>query len=387
MNKSFDPKMGVWHGSRMLPPSHSDRGHAEFSPSSLKYCAGCSGYKGREGSNAAAEMGTRIHEAIEISDPSSLQSEEEVSIYQEIIADQAEYLMNYDGKKLTESHAEIILDVELRGTSTYGTCDFLNVYGDTEGVLIDYKTGISVIDTPDNNWQAKAYTVGCFQKFPKLETIDFVFFIPQRNEILSHVFHRSDLEDLVDDLSTVILAAEKVRPKWDGGTPDLSELTPTVNCRFCKFEGVCPALGGLVVEVAKKINPQLPDVDIDSVEDPDVVEQLWAIAKIVSNWADGFKKHAVALAEDGVEFPNLRLKKTAGRRTVTDHQTFMKIAEEYGVDAHTVLKHVSLPLAKIAKAVGDTVETGSKRKHADQFIESCEASGILEHSPQRRTLS
>jgi len=150
---------------------------------------------------------------------------------------------------------------------------------------------------------------------------------------------------------------------------------------------VCPALGGLVVEVAKKINPQLPDVDIDSVEDPDVVEQLWAIAKIVSNWADGFKKHAVALAEDGVEFPNLRLKKTAGRRTVTDHQTFMKIAEEYGVDAHTVLKHVSLPLAKIAKAVGDTVETGSKRKHADQFIESCEASGILEHSPQRRTLS
>lgn len=371
----------------MIQPAHAERGHAEFSPSSLKYSAGCSGYKGREGSNAAAEMGTRIHEAIEINDPSSLESEEEVSIYQEIIADQQEYLMNYGDKKLTESHAEIILDVELRGTSTYGTCDFLNVYGDTEGVLIDYKTGISVIDTPDNNWQAKAYTVGCFQRFPKLETIDFVFFIPQRNEILSHVFHREDLEELIDDLSTVILAAEKVRPKWDEGTPDLSDLTPTVNCRFCKFEGVCPALGALVVEVAKKINPQLPDVDIDSVEDPIVVEQLWSIAKIVTNWADGFKQRAVALAKDGLEFPNLQLKSTGGTRKITDNETLLKIARTYGVDTETVIKQVNLPLAKIAKAVGDTAERGSKQGRADEFIETCETSGIIKKSPPRLTLS
>lgn len=105
---------------------------------------------------------------------------------------------------------------------------------------------------PDKNWQAKAYTVGCFQRFPKLDSIEFVFFIPQRNEILSHTFYRHDLDELVDELSAVILQAEKVRPKWEEGTPDLSELTPTVNCRFCQFEDVCPALGGLVVEVAKR---------------------------------------------------------------------------------------------------------------------------------------
>jgi len=368
-------------------PAHSERGHAEFSPSSLKYCAGCAGYKGREGTNAAAEMGTRIHEAIEINDPSNLRSEEEVSIFQEIIADQKEYLMNYDGKELTESHAEILLDIELRGTSTYGTCDFLNVYGGTEGVLIDYKTGISKIDTPDKNWQSKAYTVGCFQRFPELETIEFVFFIPQRNEILSHKFSRSDLDELIDELSSVILEAERVRPKWDSGTPDLSELTPTVNCRFCKFEDICPALGGLVVEVAKKINPHLPDVDIDSTEDPEVLEQLWAIAKIVTNWADGFKKRAVSLAEDGLEFPNLRLKKMAGRRNVTDNKTFISIAEKYGVDTETILSHVSFPLAKIAKAVGDTADKGGKKQLANEFLDSCEESGIIEHSPQRRTLS
>lgn len=371
----------------MKQPDHSQRGHAEFSPSSLKYVSGCAGYKGRDGSSAAAEMGTRIHEALEIEDPSNLQSEEEVSIYQEIITDQAEYLMNFDSSDLTETHSEIMLDVELDGTSTYGTCDFFNVYGDTKGVLIDYKTGISKIDTPDKNWQAKAYTLGCFQKFPKLETIEFVFFVPQRNEILSHPFKRSDMKQLTDELSEVILKAEKVRPKWETGTPDLSELTPTVDCRFCKFEDVCPALGGLVVEVAKKINPRLPDVDIDSTEDPEVVEQLWAIAKIVTNWAEGFKKRAIALAEDGVELPTLRLKKLGVRKKVTDHKTFISIADKYGVDTESILSNVSLPVSKIAKAVGDTAEKGGKQKMASEFLSDCKDAGIIEESPSRHTLS
>ena len=211
----------------MKTPDHADRGHAEFSPSSLKYCAGCAGYKGREGTNPAAEMGTRIHEAIEILDPSNLQSEQEISIYEEIIADQTEYLKNYED--CTETHSEIVLDIELKGTSTFGTCDYLAIFGKKEGVLIDYKTGISVIDTPKDNYQARAYTIGCFQKFPELEEITFVFFVPQRNEILEDTFKRDELEDLIDDLSSVILEAERVRPKWEDGTPSLEELTPTVN--------------------------------------------------------------------------------------------------------------------------------------------------------------
>tara|TARA_R100000479_G_scaffold42555_1_gene19309 strand:- start:2947 stop:4074 length:1128 start_codon:yes stop_codon:yes gene_type:complete len=371
----------------MNQQAHSERGHAEFSPSSLKYCAGCAGYNGREGTNAAAEMGTRIHEAIEIEDPSNLQSEEEVSIYEEIISDQTEYLKNYADLELTESHSEILLDIALKGTSTYGTCDHLSIYGAKEGVLIDYKTGISKIDTPRENYQAKAYTIGCFQKFPDLETITFVFFIPQRNEILSDTFKRDELEDLITDVSSVILAAERIRPKWETGTPDIQDLTPTVNCRFCKYEDVCPALGGLVVEVAKKINPQLPDVDIDSTEDPDVIEQLWAIHKIVTNWADRFKKRAVQLAQDGMEFPNLRLKKMSGRRNVTDSKKFVEIAADFGMDSEQLLEHVSIPLSKIAKGIGDKADRGQKQARASEFMDRCSEEGIIEQSPARHTLS
>jgi hypothetical protein len=369
----------------MRSPDHKERGHAEFSPSSLKYCAGCAGYKGRDGSSAAAEMGTRIHEALEITDSSNLQSEEEVSIFHEILNDQDEYLQNYGQPQ--ESYKEILLDIALTGTSTYGTCDLLNVYEGTKGVLIDYKTGISQIDTPDKNWQAKGYTVGCFQRFPDLETIEFVFFVPQRNEILSHTFNRSDLETMVEELSEVILRAEEVRPKWDEGAPDLSDLTPTVNCRFCKFEDVCPALGGLVVEVAKKINPRMPDVDIDSTEDPMVVEQLWAIANIVTNWAAGFKKRAVGLAKDGMEFPNLQLKTTNGARKVTDKSKFLEVAYYYGLDSEAIFKELNIPLAKIAKAIGDKADRGEKRNLTNAFLDEVETKGIIETSPPRHTLS
>ena len=369
-------------------PNHSDRGHAEFSPSSLKYCAGCAGYTGRSGTNAAAEMGTRIHEAIEILDSSNLQSDQEVSIYNEIVSDQEEYLKNYrDNRRVTAEQAEIQLDVALNGTSTYGTCDYLIVFDNVDACLIDYKTGISLIDSPENNYQAKAYTIGTFQKYPDITSIDFVFFIPQRNEILTHVFYREDLDDLIEELSQVILKAEKVRPKWESGTPNLEDLSPNVNCRFCKHEDVCPALGGIVVEVAKKLDPMLPDVDLNEVEDPEVIEKLWTVQKIVSNWADRFKKRAVSLAQDGMEFPNLRLKTMAGRKNVIDRLKFLEIAEAHGLSVDEVINEVSLPIAKISSAIGAKAEKGHKKMASMEFTDACDAAGIIEKSSPRHTLS
>ena len=78
-----------------MKPDHANRGHAEFSPSSLKYVAGCPGYKGLSGSSAAAEKGTRIHEALETRDPSALHDEEEVSIYDKIVDMETKFLEEF----------------------------------------------------------------------------------------------------------------------------------------------------------------------------------------------------------------------------------------------------------------------------------------------------
>lgn len=372
----------------MNQPDHANRGHAEFSPSQLKYLAGCSGYHGKDGTSAAAEMGTRIHEAIEINDPTALQSEEEVSIFNEIISDQTEYLKNYrENRRLTEEQAEIALDIELNGTKTWGTCDYLCIFDHVDAVLIDYKTGISKIDTPAKNFQAKAYTIGLFQKYPEVTMVEFVFFVPQRNEILSDVFYREDLDDLILELSAVVLRAEKTRPKWQGGTPDLNDLTPTVDCRFCRYEDVCPALGGLVVEVAKKVNPHLPDVDLDETEDPEVIEQLWQISRIVSNWSDRFKKRAVKLAQNGLELPTLRLRSMGSRKSINDNKKFLAIAEDYGMSVDDIMEQLSIPYSKVATAVGSKGERGQKKAAAANFKDACEDAGIIDESTPRYTLT
>ena len=372
-----------------MPDSHSDRDHAEFSPSALKYIAGCAGFHGRSGTNAAAEKGTRIHEALEVEDSSNLQSEEEISIYEQIMEEEKAFLANYAQSKrvLKEDFKEIQLTVELEGTETWGTCDRLTVFNDDTAVQADYKTGISMIDPPEKNWQAQAYTVGTFQKFPEIKEITFVFYVPVRNETLFHTFKREDIPGLVRRLTEVIKRGESVRPKWENGTPELADLTPTVNCRFCRHEDACPALGGVVVSVAKKINTDLPDVDLDEVEDPEVIEQLWVIAKMVSNWADRLKKRAVAMAKNGTEFPSLRLRNMGTTKKVEDNIKLLEIAEQFGMGAEEVIEAVNLPLAKIAKTLGDKAEKGERKKISQEFVDACEDAGIVTTSQARHTLS
>ena len=121
-------------------PDHTNRDHAEFSPSSLKYVAGCAGYDGRSGTNAAAEKGTRIHEALEVRDPSALHDEEELEIYEQIVQEEDSFNKSFFGDLEYEELNEIQVHVDLGDTSTWGTCDRFLVAGD-KAVMADYKTG------------------------------------------------------------------------------------------------------------------------------------------------------------------------------------------------------------------------------------------------------
>ena len=260
------------------------------SPSSLKYVAGCSGYEGRSGTNAAAEKGTRIHEALEVRDPSALHDEDEVMIYEAIVKQEDEYTKNYAKGQEYKEENEILLDVDLDSTNTWGTCDRLLTFGN-KAILADYKTGVSEIDPPRSNWQARAYTVGAFQKYPELDEITFVFYIPVRNEVLEGTFTREELPLLVKQLADVIRNGEKVRPQWDGGFPEADALSPSVNCRFCKHEEYCPSLGGLAVEIVQRISgDNLPKENIEDPNDPETVEHLYVVAKVVENWAKRVKE-------------------------------------------------------------------------------------------------
>lgn len=365
-------------------PDHSSRGHAEFSPSSLKYVAACAGYQGKNNSSAASEMGTRIHEALEIHDPSALHNEQELEIYEKIVAMEEEFLSNFSG--IAEEFNEIQVHIQLDGTETWGTCDRFLILANGNAVMADYKTGISIIDPPEKNWQAKAYVIGAFQRFPQIEEITFVFYVPQHNSSLHHTFSRANLDSLVQELSTIIKAGESTRPKWEAGTMDIDDCTPTQYCRFCRHEGHCPALGGLVINVAKKLDTTVADIDPTDLDNPARLSELFRIAKIVENWATRVKEKTLEAAKEGVQLDGLKLRSMGKTRTITDNSTLFKIAEEFGIQNSSVLEIASIPLGKISKLASENASKGKKREIEQNFVDACEDAGIVRASDERFTI-
>jgi CRISPR/Cas system-associated exonuclease Cas4 (RecB family) len=368
-------------------PDHTSRDHAEFSPSSLKYVAGCAGYDSRSGTNAAAEKGTRIHEALEVRDPSALHDEEELEIYNQIVEDEATFNESFFGEGEYIELNEIKVHVDLGGTSTWGTCDRFLVAGG-KAVMADYKTGVSPIDSPKDNWQAKAYTLGAFQEYPDVQEITFVFYIPVRNEVLHDTFTRDDIAGLTKQLTEVIQKGEEIRPKWKGGSPDLEDLAPSVNCRFCKHEDHCPACGAIAVQVASRLS-MIPadDVNIENSEDPVVLEQLWVVAKIVTNWASRIKAKAVDMAKGGTEFPTLRLKSMGSPRKCVDNKKLMKVAERFEMPQEDVLELARFPISALATEVGRRAPDGEKGQVSKDFLEALDDEDILVSSEKRYTLT
>jgi len=370
---------------------HADRGHAEFSPSQLKYIASCAGFQGRSGTSAAAEMGTRIHEALEVRDPSALHNEEELDLYTRCAEMEDDHLLeSFPNLKLIDDYHEVFLKIRLDGCETFGTCDRLSISEDGKfAVLADYKTGISLIDPPHSNQQAMAYTLGVFQKHPDIERIEFAFYVPQRSsDPIVGSFDRSEMSVLTEVLSRIIKEGERVRPQWGGGQcPDASDCTPTQYCRFCLHEDRCPSLGGLVLDVASNLKRQdFTNIDIESVEDPAAIEELWNISKIVEAWAKRLRTRAVDMAKDGIEFPSLRLISMGAPSKIVSNNKLLDIAEEMGVDSSELLELAAFPVTKSAKLVGDQAEKGEKGERATEFLDKCNSAGILEKQKERFTL-
>jgi hypothetical protein len=168
----------------------------------------------------------------------------------------------------------------------------------------------------------------------------------------------------------------------------LDDLSPNINCRFCAFEDRCPALGAVAYGIANKLSEDiLPDIDLDNLDDPDTLEQLWAISKILTNWASRIKAKAINAAKEGTEFPSLKLKSMGATRKCNDNTKLYAIAQEFNLPEENLLDIANFPLKKLAQAVGKTAPEGERRDLEQRFMEAVETANIIETSDTRYTLN
>lgn len=365
-------------------PDHSEREHAEFSPSQLASLESCPGYENHNESSEAAEMGTRIHEALEAGDPSHLLSDREHELYDAIREMEDELVTDWLKDDPYATHLEMLLDIKAKDQETYGSCDKLIVQKNA-ALLIDYKTGISEITPPEQNLQAQAYSLGVFQKFPQITAVTFAFIIPQHDLVLRGIFHREDCDALEQRIAGVISRAEVARRAWEKGTPDEATLRPGSVCDFCKHVTYCPAVSGLALKVAHRLGVEdLPEsLDPEFIHDPKQLATAYRVAKVLDKWGSAVRGEALNLAKAGVELPGFELRSMGRPRKIQNLQSALTAFADLGLDVHEVLEICSMTLDKLGRAVSAKAPRGQKGTAKDNALQLLEDEGFIAYDEER----
>ena len=373
----------------MTPPNHSDRGHHPQGPSQLKALQQCPGFENRPGTSAAAEMGTRIQEALEVRDPSHLESELEAELYDKCIAAEDVLIPEFFGDEEYNRYNELPLTIELNsGREIWGTGDVTCVSKDgSKGLQIDYKSGRMKVDDAENNLQARGYKNGAYGKFPKLETLRFIFLAPQIDWVNWYDFPPETVDLDRQVITQIVSRAEKVREDWAQGVVQPSDLNPCEQCTWCRHQTYCPAINGVLLDFAESARVSVPDgLDMGNLDDPDNVAELYGIAKILEPLIDKIKKRAVGLANEGEVLPGWELRPMGAKRIATDNQKFYDYVGTYGVTLEDVINNVNIPVAKLRDIVRDRAPKGSKAKAAKEFEQTALDMGVIKMGTERFTL-
>ena len=317
---------------------NSERPHAPLSPSKLASVERCPGFQ----SDPDAEphpvtlRGTAMHEATETGETTNLSATEEELVG--MCRAFTEHLQ--EGKPNAIVQQEVRLETHLG--DIWGYCDWLLVEG-RRGILCDFKYGFKVVEEPQDNPQAVAYTVGLFLREPQIEEVDFYFLIPRCDAVLHHTFTRADLP-------WMMLRLETIRARWLD--PQKVHNPQPGLCEYCGFRARCPALLNKALPLAVKYQgdhfPLPVEAHSSAITDPADMAKALRLANLLDKWADSVKRHALAMRlEQGIEIPGFELAERAGRRSVTNLLAAWDIAQDAGVSLDDFLSACDVHVGKL----------------------------------------
>lgn len=248
----------------------------------------------RNKGGAAADRGTRIHEvAAAILEgtpiPHDLDDDDMT-----IAGDYVEYvqgiLSTYDSPSL---FVEQKLSMDQWVTDMRGTADAI-IYADGDLHIIDLKTG-SVLVSPDDNPQLKAYALGALEFIGEPVERVFMSIFQPGNGALADQTTPDDLYEFGHELSLAGMNAYFSNPDFN----------PTEkNCQYCDAAPKCPALYQQTLEVARNDLDVLPSVELMT---DDQIALVIEKRNLVEGWMRQVQKYAQERAEHGNAIPGTKL--------------------------------------------------------------------------------
>jgi CRISPR/Cas system-associated exonuclease Cas4 (RecB family) len=300
-------------------------------------------------SGPAAEMGVRIHSALESGDLSTL-SDEEREIAEACLAEYTEIL----GALNLGEPKSITKEKRLWYRDLYsGAIDQINHYGENQEIalMIDWKTGRIAQGAAHENIQLRAYAVLLKANLPHLTKVYVAIVQPMATQ---YTIAEYDVADLA-------LAEEEIVGICEAAYDPEAKRTPSQGaCKYCRAKSICPEARGVHTELAtRRIDvPAMTNQALgDFLEKADIVEAL----------IESVRAEAKARLIAGQEIEGRTLQKGRTTRSVTAVDAWSRLSKNASIDLMQFLDTCKVSIPSLEKALVKSLDC--KAKEAKEILD------------------
>ena len=208
----------------------------------------------------------------------------------------------------------------------FGTGDAIIIADDTM-TIIDLKYGKGVEVSAEANPQMRLYALGALHQFGMIydiRKVKMVIFQPRLNNTSIDEIDAQELitwgNDVVKPTAAIAMAGE-------------GELTPGDWCQFCKHAPACPALAKQYFDVVPMADAQPAAPDPQTLSDGQIANIVrWS--GDLKKWLTAVEKHALDEANNGKQYPGLKLVEGRSVRKYTDEEAVAQKVQALGQEPY-----------------------------------------------------
>lgn len=203
----------------------------------------------------------------------------------------------------------------------FGTGDCV-IVADSELHVIDYKHGLGVLVSAEDNPQMMCYALGALELFDgiyDIQTIKMSIFQPRRDNESTFAISK---EELLKWGNEVLAPTAQLAFKGEGN------FKAGDHCQFCKIKATC--------RKRAEENLKLAQYDFEMpvhLNDTEVSAILTQVDELVS-WANDIKEYALQKALSGTQYAGFKVVEGRANRKYTDEEAVAFVVKDNGYDPY-----------------------------------------------------
>lgn len=220
--------------------------------------------------------------------------------------------------------------------SGFGTADCI-IIADGTLQIIDYKHGLGVLVSAEENPQMQCYALGALELFDGIYDINSVrmtIYQPRRDNVSTYEISKDELYRWADEV---------LKPTADLAFAGDGNFLCGEWCGFCKAKHECRARADANMELARydfKLPPLLTDEE---------VEEILVRADDLVTWAADIKEYALQKAISGKKWNGWKLVEGRSNRRYTNETAVAGVVTDTGFDPY---EHKVLGVTAMQKLLG-----------------------------------